>query len=103
MSRGPTRRVKKLIDAGAVSRELLAAADHQADILARPYIAIEHLDLGRLSHEGGFAERDELRKTAVGGVRRRWWRPRGRRSALHKSGLQQTAERQIMAQSRDGA
>ena len=86
-----------------VPRELLAAADHEADILAHPYIGVEHLDLGRLSLEGRLAERDELRQSVLGGVPRRWWRPRGRRSALRRRGLRQTAERQMTAQRRDEA
>lgn len=44
MSRGPTRRVQALIESDAVSPELLAAADHEADLLAHPYIGLEHLE-----------------------------------------------------------
>ncbi len=97
MSRGPTRRVKSLINAGAVSAELLTAADHEADILAHPYVGVEHLELGRLALEGRYADRDELRRTLTVGVRRHWWRPLGRRSALRTRGLRETADRQIAA------
>src|SRR5450631_821874 len=77
MSRGPTRRVHRLLGSGAVSGQLLQAADHEADLLGHPYIGLEHLDLGRLDLAGLTTERDALRQRMRGGVRRRWWRPRG--------------------------
>jgi hypothetical protein len=93
--------VKKLIHTGAVSQELLAAADLEADLLAHPYVGLERLELARLSLEGRHAGRDALRHRLTGGVRRRWWRPRGRRSALRTDGLCETAERQAAAHRRD--
>ncbi len=36
VSRGPTRRVRRLIESGAVRPELLRAAEHEADLLAHP-------------------------------------------------------------------
>jgi len=47
MSCGPTRRDRRLLASGAVSGQLLQAADHEVDLLAHPYIGLEHLDLGR--------------------------------------------------------
>ena len=57
MSRGPTRRVRRMLASGAVSDQLLQAADHEADLLGHPYIG-EHLELGRLFwfHTGDVAK-----------------------------------------------
>ncbi len=74
-SRGPTRRVRQLIDAGLVPNELLAAASHEADLLAHPYVGLEHLELARLRLAGKPEERESLRRPfalvsdAAGGVR----------------------------------
>ena len=76
MSRGLTRRVQRLLASGAVSGQLLQAADHEADLLGHPYIGLEHLDLGRLHLAGRTTERDELRQRMRVGVAQRWWRPR---------------------------
>gem|GEM_PF-6608913 len=62
MSRGPTRRVSRLLASGAVSGQLLQAADHEADLLGHPYIGLEHLDLGRLHLAALTTERDALRQ-----------------------------------------
>ena len=58
MSRGPTRRVRRMLASGAVSDQLLQAADHEADLLGHPYIGVEHLELGRLFwfHTGDVAK-----------------------------------------------
>lgn len=93
--------MKRLIAAGVVSQELLATADHEAEILAHPYIGVEHLELGRPTLQGRYVERDELRQAVSGGVERRWWRPRGRRSALRPRGLRETTERQTAAKRAD--
>lgn len=90
MSRGPTRRVRRLLESGAVSEELFEAAHHEADLLAHPYIGIEHLELGGLRLAGRMAERDAIRARLRVGVPRRWWRPRGPRSALSRRGLEET-------------
>ena len=47
MTHGPTRRVRQLISAGSVSLDELAAAEHEADLLAHPYIGVEHVELAR--------------------------------------------------------
>jgi hypothetical protein len=47
MSRGPTRKVRRLIADGQVSVQVLTAADHEADLLAHPYIGMEHLQLSQ--------------------------------------------------------
>ena len=62
MSRGPTRRVRRLLASDAVSGRLLQAADHEADLLGHPYIGLEHLALGRLHLAGLTTERDALRQ-----------------------------------------
>jgi len=98
MSRGPTRRVRRLIAAGQVSAQLLTAADHEADLLAHPYIGVEHLHLAQLTLAGRLEERQALRERVQPGVRRRWWRPRGPRSALRRRGLMQTRIAQQNAQ-----
>jgi hypothetical protein len=97
VSRGPTRPVRKLIDAGVVPPEWLVAASHEADALAHPYIGVEHLELARLTLEGRHDERDAYRRSLGVGVRRRWWRPRGPRSALRRRGLRETAEQRLAA------
>jgi hypothetical protein len=90
MSRGPTRRVRRLLTSGAISDQLLHAADHEADLLGHPYIGLEHLHLGRLHLAGDTREHDALRQQMQADVPRRWWRPRGPSSALRRRGLEQT-------------
>lgn len=90
MSRGPTRRMRRLIASGVVSSELLAAADHEADLLAHPYVGFEHLELTRLALAGREQEREALRERMTPGVRRRRWRPRGACSALRRRRLDET-------------
>src|SRR5664280_3760776 len=82
MSRGPTRRVRRLIESGHVTDELLARADREADLLEHPYIGVERLELARLTGAGRVSEREELLQRLTVGVPRRWWRPLGRHSAL---------------------
>ena len=98
MSRGPTRRVRRLLASSAVSAQLLQAADHEADLLGHPYIGLEHLDLGRLHLAGLTTERDALRQRMRVGVHRRWWRPRGPNSALRRRGRDQTKAARLSAE-----
>lgn len=98
VSRGPTRRVQELIASGAVSNELLRAADHEADLLAHPYTGVEHLELARLRLTGRPAERDALGRELGVGMPTRWWRPRGRRSALRRTGREQTETARLAAE-----
>ena len=92
MSRGPTRRVRRLIAAGQVPEDVLVAADHEADVLAHPYIGMEHLELARLQLAGRLAERDAVRAGLPVGISgsTRWWRPRGPRSARRRRGVDDT-------------
>ena len=60
MSRGSTRRVSRLLASGARSPELLAAADHEADLPAHAYVRLEHLELARLRLTGREQERAAL-------------------------------------------
>ena len=101
MSRGPTHRVARMAKLGLVSDDLLRAADHEADLLAHPYVGMEHVKLARLRLAGLTAERDALRRSIPIGVLRRWWRPRGRRSALRRRGLEQTRVAQQRAEARE--
>ncbi len=103
VSRGPTRRVRQLVTSGVVSEKLLAAADHEADLLAHPYIGIEHMELARLRLAGRTVERDALRERLGFGVRRRWSRPRGRHSALRRRGLEQTEAARVAAEREEQA
>jgi hypothetical protein len=80
-----------------VADDLLAAADHEADLLGHPYLGVEHLELGQLALGGRLEERLTLRKTLAQGVPRRWWRPRGPRSALRRRGLRETELRRLAA------
>jgi hypothetical protein len=88
--------------AGEVSRELLHAADHEANLLAHPYVGMEHLELARLRLAGRAAARDELLGRLSSGVPRRWWRPLGPRSALRQHGLAQTRAARDAARRNDG-
>jgi hypothetical protein len=97
MSRGPTRRVHRLIESGTVTDELLQAAVHQADLLGHPYIGVEHLELGRLRMEGRTVEYEALRQQLHVDLPRRWWRPRGPRSALRRRGQRQTESARLAA------
>jgi hypothetical protein len=98
MSRGPTRRVRRLLVSGAVSGRLLQATDYEADLLGHPYIGLEHLDLGRLHLAGLTTERDALRQRLRVGVPRRWWRPRGPNSPLRRRGRDQTKVARLAAE-----
>lgn len=98
MSRGSTLRVRRLIDDGSVTPQLLAAADHEADLLAHPYIGIEHVELARLRLAGREQERATLRAGLAAGVPHRPWRPRGPRSALSRAGLAETPAAQRRAE-----
>ena len=102
MSRGPTRRVRRLIDSGEISSELIRAADHEADLLGHPYIGLEHLELATFRFAGDESRREALLATLPGEVRHRWWQIRGRRSALRPSGRAQknAARRAAQAQER---
>lgn len=103
MSRGPTQRVERLVAPGEVSSELLAAADREADLMAHPYIGVEHVELARLRLARQEAERERLRAQLTPGVPPRGWRPRGRRSALRPRGLADTeaAQRAVQGQEDD--
>jgi len=98
MSRGPIRRVRRLLASGAVSGQLLKAADHEADLLGHPYIGLEHLDLGRLHLAGLATARDALRQRMRVGVPRRLWRARGPNSALRRRGRDQTKAARLSAE-----
>jgi len=98
MSRGPTRRVQRLLASGAVSGQLLQAADHEADLLGHPYIGLEHVDLDRLHLAGRTTERDELRQRMRVSVARWWWRPCGPNSALRRRGRDQTKAARLSAE-----
>jgi hypothetical protein len=98
MSRGQTLRVRRLIDHGSVTPQLLAAADHEADLLAQPYIGIEHVELAHLRLAGREQERVTLRAGLAPGVPHRPWRPRGRCSALSRQGLAETRGAQRRAE-----
>lgn len=90
MSRGPTRRVRRLFDAGRLSAELLELADREADLLEYPYIGVEHVELARLRMAGQATERQALLTQLTRGVPRPWWRPLAPHSAFRRSGLDQT-------------
>lgn len=90
MTRGPTRRVRRLHESGQLSEELLAAAAREADLLEHPYVGVEHLQLARLRLAGNDTEREALRRQLAVGVPQRWWRPRGPHSALRRRGIEET-------------
>jgi len=48
----PSRRVRRLLDAGHLSDELLAMADREADLLEDPYIGVVHVELARMRLAG---------------------------------------------------
>jgi len=90
MSRSPSRRVRRLLDAGHLSNELLTTADREADLLEHPYIGVEHVELARMRLAGKATERQALLNQLTRGVRRRWWRPLGPHSVFRRNGLDQT-------------
>jgi hypothetical protein len=59
--------------------------------------------LARLKANGSAAEREQLLQTLTAGVPRRWWRPRGRNSALRRRGLAETRAARLDADRGDGA
>lgn len=86
MSRGPTPRVRRLIDSGEISCEVICAAEHEPDLLGHPYIGLDHLALAESRLAGDGDARDRLLATLSGEIRHRWWQIRGARSALRRSG-----------------
>ncbi|WP_434004293.1 hypothetical protein [Candidatus Dormibacter sp.] len=98
MSRGPTRRVSRLVASGAISEALVRAAEHEADLLAQPYISLDHVQLARLRRDGLAAEYNALRGRLTADVPRRWWRPLGPRSALRRRGRQDTEAARLAAE-----
>lgn len=101
MSRGLTRRAARSLAAEPICPAVLAAADHEADLLGHPYLGAEHLELARLRLAGRHGELRERRERLVPGVPLRWWRPRGRRSALRRAGRDRTAAAQRAAWERE--
>lgn len=73
--------------AESVSPNLLAAAEHEADLLAHSYVGLEHLELARLRLMGREQERAALAASLGPGAVAGRWRPRGPRSALRPRGL----------------
>jgi hypothetical protein len=94
--------VQRLVRAGLVDRDLLAAADHEADLLAHPYIDLMHLELARLRLNGLDGERQALLARATPGVRQGRWRPRGPRSALRARGRAATRAAYLRAWVEEG-
>jgi hypothetical protein len=81
-----------------VPADLLAIADHEADLLGHPYLGLEHVELARLTLEGRLDQRAALRRTIARGVRKRWWRPHGPRSAPRSRALKDTEARRRAAE-----
>lgn len=75
---------------GVVTAALLSAAEREADLLAHPYIGVEHVELARLRLAGEDEQYETYRRRCRPGVRRRWWRPLGARSSLRRAGLAET-------------
>ncbi|MDQ6636818.1 MAG: hypothetical protein M3Y62_03415 [Candidatus Dormibacteraeota bacterium] len=83
---------------GAISVALVRAAEHEADLLAHPYISLDHVQLARLRRDGLAAEYNALRGRLTADVPRRWWRPLGPRSALRRRGRQDTEAARLAAE-----
>ncbi|MDQ6899127.1 MAG: hypothetical protein M3072_06420 [Candidatus Dormibacteraeota bacterium] len=101
MGRGPTRRISRLVASGVISEVLLRAAEHEADLLAHPYISLDHAQLARLRLGGSRAEYDSFRATLTAGVPLRWWRPLGPHSALRRRGREETELARLAAERAD--
>ena len=101
MAHGLTKRLQRLLDDGEVSERELRAAEHEADVLGHPYIGIEHVELARLSLAGQVPDWNAARARLAVGVHRRWWRPRGPRSALRRAGRARSALAQRAARETD--
>lgn len=103
MSRGPTRRVRRLVAARDVEPQVLARADHDADLLAHPYIDVVHLQLARLALSGAAEQRKRVLAQVSEGLPAHRWRPRGFRSAARSRGRRQTsaAQQRALAQQRN--
>ena len=101
VSRGPTRRVRRILDRGEATAAEVARADVEADLLEHPYIGVEHVLLARLWIAARVAEREALLAILSPGVPRRWWRPRGSNSALRRRGVEEAREARRTAAARD--
>jgi hypothetical protein len=101
VSHGPTRRVRQLLRAGLVNGDLWQAADHEADLLAHPYVDLPHLELAKLRLAGMDQQRQEMVEQLSTGLARQPWRPRGPRSALRRHGVAQTRAAYLRARAQE--
>jgi hypothetical protein len=102
MSRGPTRRARRLLKQGALDRSEMNDASHEADLLGHPYVAPEHFQLAKLRREGRPAEYQALRASIRPVSATRWWKPLGPKSARRPPlGRSQTQATQEAARDRD--
>jgi hypothetical protein len=84
-----------------VDGELLTAADHEADLLAHPYVDVHHLELGRLRLAGLDQQRQEMLEHLAVGMAPQRWRPRGPHSALRPRGVAQTRAAYLRARAQE--
>jgi hypothetical protein len=99
MSRGQTRRLQQQIESGVLGPERAEPARHEADLLGHPYVGLEHVELAQLRSQHDWARYREVQQELADRVigPRRWWRPRGRHSALRTAGLRETEAAQRQA------
>lgn len=90
-----------MLEQGLIGDECLVRAAHEADLLEHPYVGVEHLELARLRGDGQLAEYEALKRSLPLGVHRRWWRPRGPRSALRRAGLRDARDARRKAEEED--
>ena len=85
-------------------RQLMDQASHQAALRRHPYISPDHVALAGARAAGDHNVADYL-ATCLDEIpvsTRRWWRPRGRRSALRSRGQRLLDDQQRTASEREG-
>jgi hypothetical protein len=103
VSRGPTRRTRRLLKQGALDGSEMSDASHEADLSGHPYVAPEHFHLAKLRREGRLGDYQELRASIRPVAAGRWRKPLGPKSALRPLGRSQTQMAQEAARDQDDA
>jgi hypothetical protein len=86
-----------MAESGTLAPDLLSAAELEADLLAHPYVGVEHVALAALWLAGDTARYQALHAQVNGRLPQRPWRPRGPRSALRRAGRAATLAAQEAA------
>jgi len=93
----------RLASAQVPIADLLAVAAHEAALVRHPYVGIEHVEVAayRMLRESDLVAEGRRDLLGLKVSRHRWWRVRGRRSALRSAGQADLDQRQRQAREAD--